>query len=611
MVTAEEAVPSPHDAYAQLPDPANCWALVTGASSGLGRELASACVQAGYGVLLTEPFGASDLEALAEELRSQGPQGTRVKHFYSDLADPNGPERLYREVRLRGCDVALLLLASDQFSYTGSFLLQPTDSLHRLLALNVGATTSLCHLIGRDMAAAGRGRILLVGAPTGASPGVKNACAFAGSMAFVRALADGLRQELSPLGVGVSCLWSTSVGRETSLAEALSSTCVAFLVARDSAVEAASAPSGSPQQPKDSDPELSYAYDPDQVLSDAAWKKAYEQLAQERHFEPLPYGAEIDRLQRSSPAELSNALLVGFVCLIFTVNTLPDLTQQTRMVLDYITGVANMLFFLDYLARWWSRGLRWDYLLTPAMIFDLISVLPFLLRPWFPIFQGVELIFLKLLRVLRVYRWFRPKAFKDIAYTMLPPEEAEQVERFINEVKPYQLQVVRAFGIITTLVFVTAGLIYQFEHCCNPLIPDFFAAVYFSCTCLSTVGFGDITPVTPGGRLVTMVSIAIGLCIVPFQASAVAAAVVEEQREEREATGSINDAEAVLEQLERSRTQLAWDAARIAELERRAAESELRRKEAALGGSQPADDTNNLPPSWLGLDIFGRERAEI
>merc|ERR1712129_261077 len=116
-------------------------------------------------------------------------------------------------------------------AYTGPFMEQPLSNLNKMLTFNIGATAALCRLFGEGMAARGRGRILLVGAPPGASPGVAGACAFGGSMAFVRALADGLRQELAP-AVGVSCLESRGIGREQRLEEALAETCVSFL-ARD------------------------------------------------------------------------------------------------------------------------------------------------------------------------------------------------------------------------------------------------------------------------------------------------------------------------------------------------------------------------------------------
>jgi len=282
----------------------------------------------------------------------------------------------------------------------------------------------------------------------------------------------------------------------------------------------------------------------------------------------LPGCAQIDRLQRSGPAELSNALLVGLVCLIFAIERFPGVSLQTRVVLDQFDFCANTLFSLDYLARWWSRGLRIDYALSPAMVFDLVSVLPFLLSPLVPEFQGVELNFLKLLRVLRVYRLFRPKAFQDVAQ-LTYPFLGTNVAQLLDTVRPYQLQVVRTMGVLFTLVFITAGLVYEAEHRVNPQFQDFFSALYFSLVALSTVGFGDFAPVTAAGRTATCVSIIVGLCIIPYQASLVASAIAEEQRRNDDAEGRIrqDNAEALLTQLERSRAQLAWDAARIAELE--------------------------------------------
>lgn len=611
--TAGESPPR----LAPLPDPAGCWALVTGATSGLGRALAQACVRGGFGVVLEAQSSVSaELEVLALELSEGG--RARVVAVPVDLEDPAaGAELLHQILRERGYDVALLLVASDQFGYTGSFLQQPPSNLDRMLALNVGATSALCRLFGADMAAAGRGRILLVGAPAGASPGTPGACAFASSMAFIRALADGLRQELASTGVGVSCLESRGLGREGSLEEGLANTCVSFLgseekaaasnggrrldasglgpswepvrpsagpaaaaaavavaaaaASKSTAFSASSRSSSGPGVASGGTAESASLADPDDFAtrSQDAWAEAYGQLARERGFQVLPFGAEIDRLQRSSPAEFSNALLVGFVCVIFALQTLPDISPQTRGALIAIEDIANALFFLDYLARWWSRGLRWDYLLTSAMIFDLVSVLPFLLRPFVPVMGGIEFDFLKLLRVLRVYRFFRPNAFQSIVRIFLPPEMADQADLVMAGVQESQLQVVRTFGVLFTLIFITAGLVYEAEHSTNPQFKDFFSSLYFSIIALSTVGFGDYAPITPAGKTVVSISIIVGLCIVPYQASLVASAVADEQRrrDEKPVVLDGSDAEAILASLEESRAQLAWDAARIAELE--------------------------------------------
>ena len=83
---------------------------------------------------------------------------------------------------------------------------------------------------------------------------------------------------------------------------------------------------------------------------------------------------------------------------------------------------------------------------------------------------------------------------------------------------------------IFTLLSVTAGLIYSAEFGVNPDIPDYFTALYFALTTISTVGFGEIAPATNAGRLVVSGSILIGVAVLPAQA----AALVESLRERTE-----------------------------------------------------------------------------
>lgn len=305
--------------------------------------------------------------------------------------------------------------------------------------------------------------------------------------------------------------------------------------------------------------------DPDLVETDAAWSKAFAQLARERDFRVLPYAEGIDRIQRSSLAELSNALLVGFAFSIYVILTLPDVSLQTKNLLKLIEDFVTGLFLIDYLARWWSRGLRPDYLLTSAMLFDAVSMVPFVFGPLVPQLRGVDLIFFKLLRVLRIYRYFRPLAFENIVRILNPPEVAEKIIESMRGMRPLQLQLVRTGGVVVTLLFVTAGLAYEAEHRVNPAFASFFESLYFAMTAISTVGFGDISPITPAGRAAVMVSVLVGLCVVPYQASLVASAVAEDQAAKADRRGT--DADALLAELERSQAQLAWDAERIAVLE--------------------------------------------
>ena len=109
----------------------------------------------------------------------------------------------------------------------------------------------------------------------------------------------------------------------------------------------------------------------------------------------------------------------------------------------------------------------------------------------------------------------------------LPPES----------VKMSQLKFARVFSSLATLLFISTGLIYTFEHSSNPEIPDFFTALYFGLCTLTTVGFGDIVPVTPAGRAVVCASIIVGIGVVPLQVGELAESLlvgekIEEVRNE-------------------------------------------------------------------------------
>jgi hypothetical protein len=103
-----------------------------------------------------------------------------------------------------------------------------------------------------------------------------------------------------------------------------------------------------------------------------------------------------------------------------------------------------------------------------------------------------------------------------------------------SRIKPYQLELARVLSTVFTLLSVASGLIYSAEHEVNPGIPDYFTALYFGLTTLTTVGFGDIVPITTEGKLVVSGSILFGVTIIPAQAAALADALLNRQKEGNE-----------------------------------------------------------------------------
>jgi short-subunit dehydrogenase len=171
-------------------------ALVTGASSGIGLELAKLCAGQGHDLLLAADRPLGQAEA---ELR-QG--GCQVETVQSDLATTEGVDRLL--AALRGRPVAILV-ANAGHGLGHAFLDQAWNDVRHVIDTNVTGTVYLLHKLGQQMRAAGQGRILVTGSIAGYTPQPFQAVYHA-TKAFVDNFTIAFREELKPAGVSVTLL---------------------------------------------------------------------------------------------------------------------------------------------------------------------------------------------------------------------------------------------------------------------------------------------------------------------------------------------------------------------------------------------------------------------
>jgi short-subunit dehydrogenase len=176
------------------------WALVTGASGGLGVALARKMAARGYNVALAAR-GEAAMQALASELAER--HGVKTRVFPVDLSTPGSAALLTERLDREGIDPELLL-NNAAFGMAGPFVDADHDRLVAMLQLDVVTLTELTLLLGRRMAGRGRGRILLVGSLASFSP-CPNLAAYAAAKAYVLSLGEALNVELAP-GVGVTTL---------------------------------------------------------------------------------------------------------------------------------------------------------------------------------------------------------------------------------------------------------------------------------------------------------------------------------------------------------------------------------------------------------------------
>jgi short-subunit dehydrogenase len=173
------------------------FAIVTGASTGIGFELAKRCAKEGYDLLIAADEAA--IEKAATTLREAGGQ---VEAIQADLSTKEGVEKLYTAAKGRAVDA---LLANAGRGLGRAFLDQDFNKVHRLIDTNITGTVYLVHKVGNDMRQKNSGKILITGSIAGFMPGSFQAV-YNGTKAFLNSFSFALRDELKDTKVTVTCL---------------------------------------------------------------------------------------------------------------------------------------------------------------------------------------------------------------------------------------------------------------------------------------------------------------------------------------------------------------------------------------------------------------------
>jgi len=177
------------------------WALVTGASAGIGVALAEQLAASGANVVLTARR-ADRLEALATKLRSE--YGIEARTIATDLADPTTPEQLFSATEGSGLSIDILVNNAG-FGYSGEFAKGDADWQRQMIDLNCSAVVHLTRLFLPKMIERRRGYVMIVASTASYQP-VAYLATYAATKVFDRFLAEALAHEVAEYGVKVCAL---------------------------------------------------------------------------------------------------------------------------------------------------------------------------------------------------------------------------------------------------------------------------------------------------------------------------------------------------------------------------------------------------------------------
>ena len=214
------------------------------------------------------------------------------------------------------------------------------------------------------------------------------------------------------------------------------------------------------------------------------------------------------------------AFFIQFLILLsivtFSVETIPDLSPETIKILHLIELISVIIFTIEYVLRIYVADSKPRFIFSFFGLIDLLAILPFYLS------FGIDLRSLRALRFVRLFRLFKLARYN------------RAIKEFTAAVKVAKEQIVLFMFITFILIYLSAVGIYYFE---NEAQPEHFASIFdslwWAIITLTTVGYGDVYPITVGGRVFTFCILLIGLGIVAIPTGIISSALMKsiDQRE--------------------------------------------------------------------------------
>lgn len=252
-------------------------------------------------------------------------------------------------------------------------------------------------------------------------------------------------------------------------------------------------------------------------------------------FEKVKYHV-YDILVETDDDELIDKIVAVILMILIFVNviavvleTVDSLNQKYGAIFNAIEYVSAIIFTTEYILRLWIAPLtpkfskpisgRFRYAATPLAVIDLIAILPVIL----PLFFATDLFFIRFLRVFRLFRLLKLNRYVESLNTLDDVVRAKKEELLVM------------LAMIMMLLLFSSSLMYLIEHEAQPdKFPDIPSAMWWGIATLTTVGYGDVFPITGLGKLLGAFIALLGVGMFALPAGLLASGFAEEIRKCRE-----------------------------------------------------------------------------
>lgn len=215
-----------------------------------------------------------------------------------------------------------------------------------------------------------------------------------------------------------------------------------------------------------------------------------------------------NRLSRIFAYFIQILILVSIVA--FSIETVPDLEPSSRSILRIIEIFCVIVFTLEYLLRIYVADKKVKFIFSFFGLIDFLAILPFYLSFGFDLRSLRALRFFRLFRILKLMRYNRA------------------IKQFSRAITMAKEQILLFLFVTLILIYFSAVGIYFFE---NKVQPEHFASIFdslwWAIITLTTVGYGDVYPVTVGGKVFTFFILMIGLGIVAIPTGIISSALTK------------------------------------------------------------------------------------